>query len=472
VIDNLSPEPIQKLGLEAFNILRAEDEPWLVDCYVPPAEFPLMVSARSALIFGAASSGKTALWLALERVWQEKEEDQAGWLLVSWPVNVLVSVSDASSGSDLVAWQQLQVFDAIARSLLSYLGQHPVLLQNAPDWACSILAWFIRRFLQGDDLQVYIESLLGGSVFPKEADSVFQKIDAMGNNNLLSKDAPPFLVMTELARSLSQINLSGVRIIMKDVEPWWEAYPTQLSENLRTFLSTLALFEHSAFAYTFLLPAGLWPVLSQTTGVKRRRVSVFQSCFQEQELVRIVERRLALALGRRKVTLADLGPDDVLRPWLAGCGGNSPRGWLETTYPFLAAYFARQDSSQPLTVKDCRKIQKQSPPSIWIRPDTGEVTVGWRQVTGLSKGQLAMLRYLSDHAGEFCSRKDLYRAYQKGYDPTYNEEKLLASDIRSVLDTALYRLREAIEPLPPRKRKVFFETKRDVGVRLRFPARE
>ena len=135
--------------------------------------------------------------------------------------------------------------------------------------------------------------------------------------------------MAELTWALHRVDLSGVRILMEDVEPWLEAHPARLAESLEAHLSTLALFEHPAFAYTFLLPAELWPALSRTTGVVRRRVQVSQLRFQEAELVRIVERRLELALGRPEATLADLGPVNNLLPWLKGCGGTSPRGRLE-----------------------------------------------------------------------------------------------------------------------------------------------
>ena len=104
--------PPKQLGLSVFDALRAEDEPWLADCYVPPAEFALMVGARARLIFGETSSGKTALRLALEHAWQD-EGAKAAWLVVHWHFNVLVGTSEALTGSALAARQQIQVFDAV-----------------------------------------------------------------------------------------------------------------------------------------------------------------------------------------------------------------------------------------------------------------------------------------------------------------------------------------------------------------------
>ena len=48
----------QKLGIPgpaAFSILRAEDEPWLEACFVPPPEFGRMVGPRSVIVFGGPS---------------------------------------------------------------------------------------------------------------------------------------------------------------------------------------------------------------------------------------------------------------------------------------------------------------------------------------------------------------------------------------------------------------------------------
>ena len=81
----LSATDIQKhLGLEAFDSLRAEYEPWLEHCYVPTAHFHLMVRWRSALAFGKPGSGKTALRLIMEhRIRQHNIEqpDRLVWIV-------------------------------------------------------------------------------------------------------------------------------------------------------------------------------------------------------------------------------------------------------------------------------------------------------------------------------------------------------------------------------------------------------
>lgn len=473
--------PVQRVGLSAFGALRAEDEPWLAACYVPPAEFDLMMSARAALIFGETGSGKTALLLALQRAWEE----QAGanpWLLVRWHFSALVGASASLTGSALAARHLSQAFDAIARALLIHLGRQSTLWHGAPAWARVTLTWFVTGFLMAE-FGPFVEALMDEGDLPPEAASVMHEIMEAGPHDLLPADAPPIAVMTELARALPRLGLSGVRVLVADMESWWETHAERLAESLAALLSMLALFEHPAFAYTFVLPDSLWPALRETTGVRRRRVQVFQLRFQEAELVRIVKGRLKLALGRSEAKLSDLIATDHLQPvgkpepldrlynWLKGCGGTSPRGWLETIRPFLAAYLARSGAPQPLSAKECRSIQMQHPPLVWLDPAAGQVTIGWRRVSGLSPGQFAILRCLSERAGGVCSRKLLYRAYQHASNEDYREEDNLTElDITATLDSALYRLRNLIEPLPGAS--VLLETKKGQGVRLRIPARE
>ena len=468
-MDSSSSATPQRLDLAVLSNLRAEDEPWLSACYVEPAEFAAMVGARNALILGETGSGKTALRQHLENAWQRRDINDASWLLVRWQFNALAGASESLAGSPLATRQQVQVFDAIARALLTHLVQLPDRWSAAPPWAKATLAWFIRRFLQGDP-QIYVESLVAEHLVLEPVATFLREINTTKDRDLLPPDASPVAVMIELASALPRIGLPGVRILMADVEPWWEAYPTKLVESLVALLATLALFEHPAFAYTFLLPDSLWSHLSRTPAVERRRIQVFPLRYQEFELVRIVERRLALALGRSEATLADLGPAQDLRNWLKGCGGVSPRGWLETARPFLAAHLARQDASQPLTAQEYRAIQMSHPPVLWLDPKTDHVVVGWRRVTNLSSGHFAILKYLSDHAGEMCSRKDLYKEYQKASYSEYVEKDIKSSDITGVLDSALWRLRAAIEPTP--ESPTLLETKRGKGVRLRSPARD
>ena len=54
-------------ALATFDALRAEDEPWLADCFVPPSDFSIIAGARSVIVYGEEGSGKTALYQMLLR---------------------------------------------------------------------------------------------------------------------------------------------------------------------------------------------------------------------------------------------------------------------------------------------------------------------------------------------------------------------------------------------------------------------
>jgi len=53
-------------GLGVFGTSRAEDEPWLSACFIPPPEFERVTAQRSVIIFGDPGSGKTALYRELQ----------------------------------------------------------------------------------------------------------------------------------------------------------------------------------------------------------------------------------------------------------------------------------------------------------------------------------------------------------------------------------------------------------------------
>lgn len=454
--------PAHRPELAMFGQLRAETEPWLGSCYVPPAEFPLLIGAQSTLIFGESGSGKTALKMALTRTWMQPSENS---LVVEWPIHTLVSDQSILSGSPLAVAQQLQVYSAVARTILHQLAQQPDNWYEAPDWVRLTLGWFIHRFLQGD-----VRSEVTGSIEnnPAIIQGMLTSILETDKYRLLPPDAPPILVVGKLSEALKRIGITRIRVVVDNVEPWWEAEPDRLANNLHAFLSTLLLFEHPDFSYFMFLPADLLPRLSRSSAVIRRRAQVVRLQMSEAELTTIVRRRLAFALGKIGFDLKDLGPAHILRTWLVGCGGSSPRGWLETARPFLMAYLGESSAvsdREPLAVSECREVQRLHPPTLWIDPDTRAVVVGWRRLDGLSPGHLAILRHLLDHPAQLCTRRQLYMAYVTAYPESFADPDAKPAEYAGILDSALWRLRTLIEPDPDYP--VLLETKKGQGVILK-----
>jgi DNA-binding winged helix-turn-helix (wHTH) protein len=177
-----------------------------------------------------------------------------------------------------------------------------------------------------------------------------------------------------------------------------------------------------------------------------------------------VQTRLIASLGRPSFELKDLGPPETLLLWLHRCGNASPRGWLEAVRPFLDRYLSLAEQ-RPLTIDECHQVAWDHPPPLRIDPETDEVTVGWRRVEDLGVGHLALLRHLLGHAGQLCSRKQLYRIYVEAYPQSKADPDARPAEYANLLDNALDRLREKIEPLPDAP--VLLETKKGKGVRLR-----
>ena len=207
--------------------------------------------------------------------------------------------------------------------------------------------------------------------------------------------------------------------------------------------------------------SSLW----DSSGIERRRLDMVPLRWLEAELRSIVERHLAVATTGGITRLGDLCKDKGLADWLARTGGDTPRGWLEETRSVAAHYFAQ---GRPLTAKEWKEIRRQRPPRLSVDFEIGRVVVGRREIETIGAGELALLQYLYKNHGRVCSRAELFhKAYLPAVNPTsvtLQPSKELAKEFEGTLDTALWRLRGAIEPDP--KDPLYVVTRRGQGVRL------
>jgi len=470
---NHSPFPAEEntprpIGLSAFDSLRAEDEPWLAECYVPPPDFTLMAGWRSVLIFGGVGSGRTALRLALERH-RCPPGQKPSLLLVRWPMSLVATTG--LTGTALVEEQMRHVLDAVVRAILQHLLRYPADWGQAPAWAQDTLIWFVHRHLRGD-VGHHLASLEAEA--DAEAMALLRSIATASVHEVLYPDAPPPLIVAELTRALEKLGLEGIWVLVAGLEPWLAAGPQRLADTLHAFLSTLALFEHPRFAYKMLLPDDLESLLRSAGSVVRQRADVYllRQQWDALTLQAIVERRLAFALGEPGFSLADLCEDPGLPNWLARCGGTSPRGWLQFARHFLAAYLAEAQATgkrQPLSKKKYRDIQRRHAPRLYFDEVNDKVIVGWREIQDLPPGPKALLRHLYRHRGRVCQWGELHRVYLKALYPRLYSDVEAASEFTraeyaGMLDTALWRLRQAIEPDP--EQRILVVTVKGKGVRL------
>ncbi len=448
----------EPLGLAAFDSLRAEDEPWLAQCYVAPPDFALMTRWRSILVFGDEGAGKTALRLALERAWAPPRQAPRA-LVVRWPFAMVEN--EGLRGTQLVRAYREQVLNAVARAIVDHVLRFPPDRDHLPCWVGRTLAWFLHRFLQGN-LEDHLESLRGES--SDEGFGWLRDVLAGPVRDAVQPSSPPAVVVGEIVKALNALGLEGVHITVDDLEPWCDADPSLLADQLGSFLQTLGEFERPHFAYALMLPSELDSKDLSCEGVVRRRVDVYRLEWNATALETMTERRLALAFGEESFPLNRLGPTERLRSWLRGCGGQSPRGWLATLGPFVARFLSKAAETgqmTPLTEEECIAIQGESAPRLYIDPKTDEVFVGWRKVSEIQPADLKLLKYLYVRRGELCQRWAVLEEYLR-----ITEQLFRIDDPKRerLLDQPMYRLRQAIEPDPDHP--VFLTTVRGGGFRL------
>jgi hypothetical protein len=443
--------------LPLFDTLRAEEEPFLPKCYVKPSDFSMIASTRSAVILGQTGSGKTALSQAIVRHINPPGRKMR-FLVVPW--NLPLLLDQELEGLALVLAQVKRIMDPVARALIRHLARYPADWEAAPPWCQDRLHWFIHEYLEGD--QEHLFHSLGWDL-DKEGQKLLRDLACRPAIQVLKPESPPHLVMERLLDAWKVMGYQGIVILMDGVEPWLLVAPGQMASSLHAFLSTLPLFECPGFSFKLLLPARLERSLGSAGAALRGRVNWHNLEWKPDQLRSIVELRLALALGEESVSLEELAKGSSLVDWLFRCGGLSPRGWLGALRPFVDAY--EEAGCITLSDEECEAIQMRNPPRLFVDPATKEILVGHRPISKLTDGLDAVLHYLYEHRGRVCHRRDLYVTYMDALYPDRERLSILtASDYGGVMDTVLWRLRQAVEPDPTNP--VHIVTVKGRGVRL------
>lgn len=451
----------QGLGLAPFQCLRAEEEPWLAQCFVPPPGFEGLLWDTSVVVFGGAGSGKSAL----KRMVQQSCYDAAGRptrLLVPWGPSPIPSEQPAG-----IAWVRLQaeqVLEASSRALAEHLVQYPQGYQETPTWARDRLAWFLR-YQRGEPealLKPLIDQGLPGSPLLREMLSVSPP-------DMLRPDAPPEQAIAQLLAALPCLNLQAVWVIVDGLEGWLEVDPEGIARSLGAFLSTLILFNRPEVAYKLFLPSELEGALGRAAGLIRRRLSRYLLQWDRERLRQIVNRRLSLAVGR-SVFLEDLCASPDLLSYLERAGGESPREWLNQVLP-LVDYYLDQGCRAPIDEATWLALRRKHPPRLYLDERRGRILIGGREesLERLPEAAIKILRYLMDHAGRVVERSELYFKAYLGRDtvPVPGEPGYEGpSSYRGFIDTNLWRLREVLEADPARPEIIV--THRGLGVSLQL----
>lgn len=178
---------------------------------------------------------------------------------------------------------------------------------------------------------------------------------------------------------------------------------------------------------------------------------------------------MTVALGKMSFSLLDLCSASELIDWLQRVGGGSPREWLDQVYP-LVEYYQAERPDGPIDTNIWIRLRKLRPPRFQLDEEGRHVRVGGRIISlqDVPAKAYDMLRYMYRRNDQVVSKAELYFVAYRGLAsvPRSVEDKDYESPTayEGLVDTSVYRLRQAIEPDP--SNPVLLVTVRGHGVRL------
>lgn len=427
--------------------------------FVAPLDFERMIGENSVIVFGGAGTGKTTLSQALSH-FSAGEEGRGGRLIVRWKPVLFATEADSMSSANRLIDQAL---DACALQLSAFLADRPDLFKSAPGWAQTGICWFVQKNLRGN-----LEARLG-PVFDEaeQAQFILERFLSKAEDLLFNPD--PIQKVGELIPSLKRLGLNGIWFCMDGLEGWVDAKQEQLVKDLTAFLSALNIFEQPGLAFKLFLPLDLEPYIIRASGVARRRVDGCYLRWDNQRLQEVVEKRLALVSGKKEFPLKSLCGSSNLLGWLDRVGGESPREWLDQVEPLHSHYSSRR-LTKPINESAWKDLRIKYPPHFWMDETGRKVKVGGREIPldDVPPKAFEILRYLYARGGQVIEKAELYFSIYRGLtsipravgEPGYESP----TEYIGVIDTSLYRLRQAIEPDPTQP--VIIQTVRGHGVKL------
>ena len=460
---NINMTSKEKIGLPVFSTKKAEAETWLIQhAFVSPPDFEFLKGDHSIVLFGEPGAGKTASCLALEQYGLANSSR----LIVHWRPQMSENVTEMSTA---LAMTQLQdILSSCAKTFIEkFLAEPSLLLKTSPS-AQEYLIWFLRYFTGANGFL----DILPSTISKKEKDQ-FQALTDRFSQDLFVEKPDIMVVATEFTKAMKSTGFSMVWIMVDGIEWLTENQRINAVSSLRSVLSTLKLFEIPYLCYKMALPIEFESDLVDAIAITRDRAMVFRISWDTRYLSSILERRLLLAVGE-SVSFDNIYNAEEIRSWLLTCGGMTPRGWLEYFRPIFSAYWDVFSNGKPrkLTKTEWINARKRSSLHLKFNSETNQVRVGMGAARILSPEVGAIFSYLYKNQGRYCTKKELYyKAYVPFVVPEdkvkeVGEQFALAKEYDDLINTVIYRLRQAVEPNPKDKEPVFVTTKRDVGIRL------
>lgn len=420
-----------------FGSFRAETEAaWLAQAYLPPRLFGQMIEPRSILVMGEEGSGKSALEFYLKDYAAQRTPKL---LAVSWRPAIPDGIPPSGQAAELFISQAM---DSLSFAFLQLIVCEPATYTNAPAWAKDFMHWFVQAFLHGD--RQYLLSRLADGAGTEEL-AIVTHLLTEPPREVFPRDSLPSSILSHLTSAIKAHGLEGVWVFLDGLDTLFRISPETLKSFLVNFLSTLDLFEEDTFFFKIVASSKLEHSLLQARGILTRRFSTYKLKWNEEELIHLTEKRIALATKRDDLPLSRFCKDPEWVKWLKKFAGASPRGWMELTRPILGAYLSK---GKPLTQSEWLDTYRQSPPRLHLDLEAGHVFIGWGEAPVAGIGY-KLLRYLYENRHRPCTKSELYYRAHKGLDhEPRNNEDTNWEDIaiwEGPLDTALYRLRKDVE---------------------------
>ncbi|MCL4272155.1 MAG: hypothetical protein KJZ72_21535 [Anaerolineales bacterium] len=385
---------------------------------------------------GEEGSGKSALEFYLKNYASQRAPKL---LAVSWRPAVPEGISPDGQAAELFISQAM---NSLSFSFLQLVVCEPATYTNAPVWARDFMHWFVQAFLHGDR-QYHLSRLADGA--STEGLATVTRLLTEPPREVFPRNSLPSSILSHLTSAIKAHEMEGVWVFLDGLDTLFRISPETLEKFLVNFLSTLDLFEEDTFIFKIVVSSKLEQSLLKARGVLTRRFSTHQLKWNEEELTRLTEKRIALATKRDDLTLSRFCRDSEWVKWLNKFAGPSPRGWLELTHPILEAYL---EKGKPLSQSEWLDAYRQSPPHLRLDLEAGRVFIGWREASVAGIGY-KLLRYLYENRHRPCTKSELYYRAHKGlsHEPRNNEDTGWedVATWEGPLDTALYRLRKEIE---------------------------
>lgn len=450
---------------ELFSTKKAENEPWLIErAFVRPAEFEYMAGSGSAIIYGKAGSGKTAISHALEQ-----RAIASRSLITHWQPALF---EDAHAKGSAAALQELgRVFKGCSQALLESLSADPQPFNETYADTQEFLTWFVQHF--PPENKGRLSSRIQRSA-PMEGRAF---LNAILEDCITCDTEAESSLVNDLTLALADIGWKGGVCVMVDgLESSLASSRDALIAILEIFMSTLEFFENPLLTYKMTLPAELESVLAAVSGLVRDRLTPFRLIWEPRHLAAIIERRLLTATGS-EIALDEIYARNHLLAWLEGCGGITPRGWIEFIRPIADIFLENLAESQrrKLTKSEWDTARQRSALQLTYIPELDQVTIGRGVPKTLSQETKAIFHYLFMNQDRFCSKREIYyEAYlpyltgESGSTPANPDAKRVATDAfeyDDLINTAIYRLRQFIEPIP-KGESIFISTARNQGYKL------